>query len=737
MLKEEDKRISMVATRKEGNKAGYVVYVDTGGTFSDCIILKPDGTIVTGKSPTTPGNLADSFFACIEVACTNMGQSIDDVLSNTVVLGYGTTEGTNVIVTRSGASRLGLITTRGHEDRTIIMRLRAAGLSRQEGMHIARADKPEPLIPRKRIKGVTERIDCKGGVVIPLREDEVRGAIKELLEDGVEGIAVGLLWSFLNPAHERRIKEIIEDMAPGVMVSLSSTVAPLIREYPRIMTCIIDLYIGAALKELLERIDSRLQKHGYAYPLLVAQAAGGLARSDIVKPSTTLHSGPVGGFAGVEFLKSLYGFDNAVGADMGGTSFDVCISQRERIDYLREPIVGRFEICNPMREITTIGAGGGTLSRVDKIVNLLIVGPESAGAEPGPVCYGRGGTIPTITDADVVMNRIDPECFLGGRYKLDREMAFKAIKETIADPLKMDVMAAAEGICKVLDANMGSTLRSSLAVRGGEPSEYALFIYGGAGPTHCSGFTAGLNFKEIIILPFSAVFCAFGAATADIRHRYEASPSVIIRGIPYDPTTLRFNFGEVNGLGDLACEGIDRFNRIFGELTGKARDDMRAEGLQEGEVRLDYEILGRYGGQLWELRCKIPVNRIDSIKDLAQIAKYFEDQYQAEYGEQAMAPRGGLQIVTIAVELVGSIPKPKFTEIEYRGEDSTESIKSEREVYFDGSFKKCKIYSMGKLLPGNIVPGPAIIEGDDTTVVITQDRKVVVDKYRNMVMQYR
>lgn len=727
----------MACEAEKMNKMGYTMYIDTGGTFSDCIILKPDGTFVTGKSPTTPDNLANSFFSCMEIACNKMGLSINDVLPNTGVLGYGTTEGTNVIVTRSGASRIGLITTRGHEDRTMIMRLRPAGLSRKEGMHVARADKPEPLIPRKRIKGVTERIDCKGQVLIPLRENEVRRAVEELLQQQVEGIAVGLLWSFLNPKHERRIREIIDDIAPGMPVSLSSEVAPLIREYPRIMTCIIDLYIGRALKQLLERIDSRLSKYGYTYPLLVTQAAGGLARSQIVKPVTTLHSGPVGGFAGLEFLQDLYGFDRAVGADMGGTSFDVCISQRERVDYLREPIVGRFEICNPMREIITVGAGGGTLARVDKIVDLLIVGPESAGAQPGPVCYGRGGMIPTVTDADVVMNRIDPECFLGGRYKLDREKALEAIKEKIGRPLKMDVMEAAEGICKVLDASMESTLRSALAVRGGDASKYALFVYGGAGPVHCAGFTSGVNFKEIIILPFSSVFCAFGSATADIRHRYEASPSVIIRDIPYDPVTLRFQFDEINSLGDINCEGIERFNIIFKELEEKAKDDMRAEGLRERDVRFNYEILGRYGGQLWELRCKIPVSHIESLGDLAQVAEQFENQYEAEYSQQAMAPRGGMQIVTIAVELVGTIPKPKFAASEYRGEDPRGAFKGQREVYFGGTFERCNIYSMGRLFAGNVVLGPSIVEGDDTTVVIPKDRKVTIDKYRNMFMQYR
>ena len=365
------------ATNRKG-EGGYIIYVDTGGTFSDCIIIKPDGTFVSGKSPTTPHDLSQSFLGAIEVATSQMRESVDKVLMNTVVLGYGTTEGTNIVVTGTGASRLGLITSRGHEDRILIMRLRAAGLSRQEAMRMPRADKPEPLIPRSRIRGVTERIDCQGKVYISLREDEVRQAVDELRAEGVEGIAVALLWSFLNPMHERRVAEIINEMAPGMPVSLSSTVAPLVREYSRTMTTIIDLYIGRALKELLFKIRSQLAERGYRYPLLIMQATGGLARSEIVKPVTTLHSGPVGGFAGVEFMKALHGFDNAVGADMGGTSFDICVSPKGRSEYLREPIVGRWEISNPMRDITTIGAGGGTIARVEKIGNLLIVGPESA-----------------------------------------------------------------------------------------------------------------------------------------------------------------------------------------------------------------------------------------------------------------------------------------------------------------------------------------------------------------------
>lgn len=724
------------ATGEESKSAYYIVYIDTGGTFSDCIILK-DSTFVSGKAPTTPKDLSHSFFAAMQAAASELGQSTEEVLHNTAVLGYSTTEGTNIVVTGTGAARLGLITSRGHEDRTLVMRLRAAGLPREKAMRIARADKPEPLIPRNRIKGVTERVDCFGKVYIPLREDEVRQAAKELLAEGVEGIAVALLWSFLNPIHERRVAEIIEEMAPGIPVSLSSEVAPLVREYPRTMTTIIDLYIGKALKKLLEKILSQLSDHGYQNPLLIMQATGGLARSEIVKPVTTLHSGPVGGFAGVEFMKNLYSFENAVGCDMGGTSFDVCVSPKGRSEYLREPIVGRWEISNPMRDITTIGGGGGTMARVEKIGGLLIVGPESAGAEPGPVCYGRGGTVPTVTDADVVMNRIDPEYFLGGKFKLDRQKALSAIKEQIADPLKMDVMAAAEGICKVIDANTGSTLRSALAIRGADISQYVLFAYGGAGPTHVAGFTAGMNFKEIIIPSFAAVFCAFGASTADIVHRYEASPFTSIRDIPYDHSTLRFDLAGVKSLDELQHEGLDRFNQIFTELEERAIEDIRAERLKEKEVRFNYEVLARYGGQLWELRARIPVNRVDSVKDLEAIVKAFQERYYDEYGLQAMAPRGGLQIVTIVVEVVGSTLKPTLIELKDAGENAEKALKGEREVYLDGSFKRCKIYNRDNLLPGNVIPGPSIIEGTDTTVVIPEYMKVVVDGYLNMLMRYR
>lgn len=719
-------------------KENYIIYTDTGGTFTDCIILREDGSYVTGKSPTTPEKLDDCFFNAVIAATESLGESsVKEILDKTVVFGYGTTQGTNVVITGQGAPNLWFLTTAGHEDRTLIMRLRAAGLSRKEGMHIARADKPEPLIPRKRIRGIIERTDCKGNIVMPLDEESVRKAVKELVDEGAEGIAVGLLWSFLEPSHERRIREIIQEMKPGLPVALSSDVSLVIREYPRFMATIIDLYIGKALRELLESIKGRLEKMGYKRPLLIMQAYGGLARSENVKPATTLHSGPVGGLTGVDFFKTIYGFENGIGSDVGGTSFDICFSPKGEIVMLREPIAGRFEISNPMREIITIGAGGGTMAYIDKITKTLRVGPESAGASPGPVCYDKGGIAPTVTDADLVMNRLNPNYFLGGRLKLNKEKAVAAIKEQIAEPLKIDVMQVAEAICKIADGIMQAAISTTIATRGVGPKNTILFCYGGAGPSHCAGYSNGMEFGKIVIPSFAAVFSAFGASTSDVKHRYEASPFVRFINLPYDPISLSYELNKLTSLNELPSEMIGRFNNMFEMLEKKADEDMAVEGFKKEAIRKNYEILARYTGQLWELRCPIPVKKISTIQEFRSIISAFEEKYVQIYTRKAMAPRGGLEIIGIAAEAIGETMKPKLIEEELKSKDANQAIKEKRDVYFDGKWWNTTIYDIARLLPGNTIEGPGIVEAADMTVVIPPSRKVWVDQYRNFILEYR
>ena len=524
-------------------------------------------------------------------------------------------------------------------------------------------------------------------------------------------------------------------MAPEIPVTISSETIPKIREYPRFVSTILDLYIGLALRRLMEQIGSNLRQSGYRYPFLVMQAAGGLVRSELARPVTTLHSGPVGGLTGVDYWRNIYGFKDAVGSDVGGTSFDVSISSSSAEEYLREPIVGRFEISNPMREIRTIGAGGGTIARFDQVTKRLVVGPDSAQAVPGPVCYGRGGTQPTATDADLIMGRINPDFFLGGKMKLRKDLATAAIKEKIADPMGMDVVETAEAICNVLDGHMESLLRTASALRGLDPSECPLFAFGGMGPTHCAGYTINLGFKQIIISPHASIFSALGAATADVRHRYETSPFVLIRNIPYDSVTLRFAIDKIQAVSELPSSMIERFNVMFEEIDKKATEDMPSEGFPPEEVTKYYEIEARYGGQLWEVRCRTLIHRIGTLADFATLVNDFEEEYIKQYGQLAMAPRGGIEIIGIAVVASASPVKPVFRRLNYVGPDPSQAFKIKRDVFFEKRWLTTNVYSLERLQCGNIIKGPAIIEGVDTTVVVPDDRKVTVDEYSNLIME--
>lgn len=713
----------------------YFTFLDTGGTFTDCAIVREDGVYFTGKSPTTPEKLEDCFFNAINDALEKADITPEEFYPNVRIIGYGTTYGTNIIVSGEGGPKLGLITTKGHEDRSVIMRLRAAGLDPIEGMHLVAADKPKPIIPRERIRGVQERIDCMGNPIVPLDEDSVRIAVKELIDQGVEGIAVCLLFSYINDKNEKRIKEIINQMAPDIPVSISSEVSPITREYPRIMSTEIDLYIGAPLRTLLESIKEKLVEKGYTYPFLIMQAAGGLARSEVVKPATTLHSGPVSGLSGVDFLKEQYGISRAIGVDMGGTSFDISISGERGAEYLREPIVGRFQISNPMKEIITIGAGGGTIAYIEESTMSLRVGPQSAGAFPGPVCYGLGGQKPTVTDANVVLGRIDPDYFWGGKRKLNKEAAEESIKEKIAQPLGLNLYEAAEGIINIIDTSMEAAVEAAIAAKGLDPATFSVFVFGGAGPMQASGLFKKMKFRKIIIPKPAPVFCAFGASTTDVKHRYETSPFVLIPNIPYDDTTLRFRLESLESLDLIPEWSLKRFNDSFEKLEQDAVHDMLEEGFKEGEFRLEYEMLARYGGQLWEIRTHIPVKKIETPNDLIQILRSFEEDYIRIYTKGAMVPRGGIEIITIAIEAIGSTPKPRLFEHKIEGDDPAQAIKKDREVYLEGNWFKVKVYDWDKLKAGNLISGPAIIESEETTLNVGANKVVRIDKFLNAVLE--
>lgn len=721
----------------EKSKKRFIIYTDTGGTFSDAVIVKADGTFVNGKSSTTPDDLKTCFFNCIEAAAKNAEMTLQEVLSDTEIIGYGTTAGTNAILTRDGAPKLGLIITKGFEDTTIIGRSmgRWTGIHPQDSMHVPTTDYPEPLIARPLIKGVTERVDSVGTVVIPLYEDEVRNAVRELVAEDVQGIGVVLLWSFLNNKHEARVKEIIEEVAPGMLVAVSHEISPLIREYPRANSTIINLYIGGVMDTLLGGIKVRLAEYGYTNPLLVMQAAGGLSRAEVVKPVSTLHSGPVGGLVGVRFWREQYNWDNVIGSDVGGTSFDVSILTKEGSPYIREPAVSRFAISNPMMEIISIGAGGGTLAYIDELTGAVRVGPKSAGSKPGPACYGRGGTKPTVTDADVILGRVDPNYFLGGKMALDKEAAIAAMKKHVADIRGMSVEDAALDICQIIDRIMGHTLASTLRQRGLVPEGFSVFAFGGAGPTHCAGYTEGLGFKNVVVTPFASTFSAFGASTADVLHRYESSPLMVLSGLPFDQTTGYF---AVHELPATHRGKMERYNTICKSLIARAKEEMKGEGFDEKDITFVYILEMRYGGQLHEVATKPSKIVIETVEDLNHILQTFEKEYVRLYTEGAMYPGGGLEVYNICVEATASVPKPIPIQFPRKAEDPKKACKGSRPVYFQvGSDRKwidTKIYEMGELEHGNRIEGPAVIEHVDTSFPVPPDRTIFVNEYHHLIM---
>ncbi|MDA8107362.1 MAG: hydantoinase/oxoprolinase family protein, partial [Betaproteobacteria bacterium] len=394
----------------------YLVGVDIGGTFTDCVALDARGRITATKSPSTPGNFAEGMLAALAAAAERLGLTFEQFCAQIRVLTHGTTVGTNALIQRKGA-RVGLITTKGHEDVIHIMRGSRGVTSRdlRKVVHFPESQKPAPIVPKRLIEGVSERVDCFGEAVVPLNEAQAEAAVKRLVAEGVEAIAVCFLWSFQNPAHEQRVKEIVERLAPGLFVSCSVDIAPKWGEYERTAATVLNAYIGPVMARYLENLAGRLERAGYRHPLQVAQCGGGsvsVARA-IESPLLTLDSGPVSGVTGSLYLGRLMGLEDIITTDMGGTSFDVGIVHRGRAQYSFVSNVAQYEYFLSKVDIEAIGSGGGSLVRVEPVTRTLQVGPQSAGADPGPACYGKGGETPTVTDADVVLGTIDPDNFLG------------------------------------------------------------------------------------------------------------------------------------------------------------------------------------------------------------------------------------------------------------------------------------------------------------------------------------
>lgn len=695
-------------------------YIDVGGTFTDAFIVDSLGNYAQGKSPSTHGDIATGFMAAIGNAAAEWNLTLDDVLPSLQVLGYGSTVVLNAILTRAGRAP-GLIVTQGFESILLMERGKQTwlDLDRPSRLHPVTHRHNEPLVPRNLVRGVSGRIDGLGREIIPLNESDVRKATSELLAEGAAAICICLLWSFLNDVHERRAIEIcLEELAlkgSSIPVIASVDIAPVIRELPRVNTTVIEAYTGDIARDAYSGMQDRLRARGFRGELQIMQSNGGLAPATHVKSVETIQSGPSGGVIGGRYLGEIYGFNNVITSDVGGTSFDVGVVTDGYINVNLEPSVGRMLLALPMVEILSIGAGGGTIAQIDPLSGRLEVGPASAGSVPGPACFGRGGVEATVTDADLVLGYLNPDNFAGGTIKLDVQAARKAIMRGVAKPLGMSLEEAAEGIKTVADAKMRDAIAGLIATRGLTLSDYHLLAFGGAGPSHVAGYTTGLDLAGVLVLPFSPTFSAFGASSANYEHHYQRTVNVIV--------------GPDAGEKEIVAIG-ERISDAWKDLSQQAFDQMSREGFDLSTVELRPLAMMRYGRQLNELVVPSPVEKVSSVGDWLALVTAFESLYERIYAVAAKYPQAGFEVLQVG--LIASVEKirPRIRRDALVGPiPADDAVAATRPGYFGGAWHEMTIWRLGALRPGNRCEGPGIVEDKTLTLVVPPGRLARVDEH--------
>jgi N-methylhydantoinase A len=654
----------------------------------------------------------------LDAGAQALGLSLDDFCRDISFLSHGTTVGTNTIIQKRGA-KVGLITTQGHEDAIHIMRGSRgyAGRDIRKVVHFPETSKPAPIVPKRLIRGVSERVDCFGEIVVDLNQDEAEAAIRALLAEGVQAIAICFLWSFRNPTHENKVKAMVQRLAPQVFVSTSVDIAPKWGEYERVTATALNAYLGPVMGDYLQRLDASLRGLGYEHGLQITQCGGGtvpVARAGEA-PLLTLDSGPVSGVTASMFLGVAMGEKNVITTDMGGTSFDVSIIYEGKPAYSFISNTDQYEYFLPKVDLQAIGAGGGSLARAHAETRTLTVGPDSAGAFPGPVCYGRGGTVPTVTDAQLVLGYLDPDNFAGGRMKLDKESAQRAIGE-LGSQIGMNGVECAAGICRIVELHMADIIRKVTVEKGFDPRDFVLFAFGGAGPAHAGVFARELGVRKVVIPQRKAAstWCAFGAAAADVLHILEHTEIM--------PTPVP----------------AKRINEPMAALETRAVQRMKSEGIDSKRQRFEFSLDVRHKGQINEVEILLPWARLPADFE-GVLRKLFVRRYEQLYGRGSALPGAQLEIVVCRLRAKALTPQPKLVRTKQQSARiPREALRPRREIYWPdlGKRRATPVYDGERLRNGNKIAGPAIVETADTTVVVQPGTKLRVDELGNFELTY-
>lgn len=690
------------------------VSVDIGGTFTDCFLVW-DGKYVEAKALTTHQNLALGFMEALEKAYGCLDLGLETVLSKVDSVRYATTLGTNALIQRKGP-KVGLLVTAGFESTVPLSRGRGYG----EGLDFLRqadlpaADRPEPLVPMPMIAGVRERIDYKGETVFPLDEEDLRHQIRKLVDRGAQAFVVAFVNAVANPAHERRAEEILLEEYPSHMLGsmpiiLSHLVGGRKGEYVRTSSCIMDAFLHEEMYFGLSSLEMNLREHGYMKPMLVIHNSGGMAQLNSTDALQTIHSGPVAGIAASEHLAEETDLGNIVCTDMGGTSFDIGIVVRGGIKhYDFNPVIERWLVSVPMVHLVTLGAGGGSIARYERMYNTVQVGPQSAGSDPGPACYDRGGMDPTVTDADLLLGYLDADNYAGGSIKLNRKRSEFAVREALCEPLDITVIEAAKLIKQRVDNNMVNGMFQELRARGYDPRQFTMLAYGGNGPLHGCGIANVLGIDKILAPPFTAVFSAVGAGNMHQMHIHERSLFTIL----YNSNT-RHLFND-----------YDAFNRAVDELEALGKQDLLRQGMKRESIHHRLELDMRYGNQLVTTTVVAEVSRLKSVEDVMSIINQFSVDYGKRFGEGSQAPEAGIRINTVRVSSFVELDTVHFKHLRF---DEVKSQKipapepvERRECHFPGHAQglETAVYRSEQFEPGMVVEAPAVVIAPTTTYLV-------------------
>ena len=679
---------------------GYRLSVDVGGTFTDIVLFDDETrTIHTTKVPSTTYDQSVGLIDGIKKICAQVGIGYDQI----TYFIHGTTVATNALLERKGA-KTALITTKGFKDVLEI------GKQRRPSLYDFWAKRPKPPIPRHLIFEVPERVLFDGTVELPLNEEDAREVARKIKAENVESVAVCFLNSYQNGENELVMKKILREELPGIAIAISYETLPEIREYERTCTTAVNAYLMPKVQMYINNLVEKKDALGVKPDLHVMQSNGGIMSADVAANRSvhTVFSGPAGGVLGGIYISELIGDENVITMDMGGTSTDIVLIEKGKIRLTTDGEIGNFPIKVPMIEMHTIGTGGGSLAWID-LGGTLRLGPESCGAIPGPACYNQGGTKPSVTDANLLMGRLDSGAFLGGEKKLYPENAKVAVMNEVGSKIGMSDIECAQGIVHIANANMCGGVKVISTQKGYDLREFSLISFGGAGSLHAAKIARELGMKRVIVPPYPGNFSAIGAEMAEVRYDYVRT--VVKKVCDMEP---------------------EQYNTVFAQMVQEAIGHLDKEGFDPEHIAMTGIADMRYAGQAWELSVPIPV-QVESRKELENIIASFQEIHQRTYGYTM--EENEVVFVNLRLSAIGVIPKLEFKAEEHLRNNAQEALKGTRTVYFDEGPLNTSIYQRELLCKGSELKGPAIIEEYASTIVVLPGDIARVDAYGNVIIE--